>query len=369
MPGITYDTNTGLPIPDLAYRGYSTYTSQWPVYMGTRAGVGRLNLTKQENPSATLIAKCTPGFFSKVDGTIGTVAAALFITLPASSTSYVWLNEDGTIHSDTAGYPSPATNNFVQLGVVVTGATTITSISSDDRIMAQSAGLGMTGVFAPTGASYLVMALSGSLSAERVLTQGAGILITDGGANGAVTVALDTPVTVARGGTGSANAAGARTNLGLIIGSDVQAFDTDLNAIAGLSPSLGRLIAGSGTAFVGFSVGTDGFVIVADSTQAAGLRWAKRDQPGVTKTAAYTATDADYCIFGDTTGGAFTITLPTAVGRTDKEFVIKQIGSATALTVGGGGVNIDGAATKVYAAQNEVHTYKSNGSVWFIVGN
>ena len=42
---------------------------------------------------------------------------------------------------------------------------------------------------APAGAQYVTLATNASLSAERVLTAGAGISITDGGANGPVTVA------------------------------------------------------------------------------------------------------------------------------------------------------------------------------------
>lgn len=41
---------------------------------------------------------------------------------------------------------------------------------------------------APTNATYVVMSLDGTLSAERVLTAGTGISITDGGANGNVTI-------------------------------------------------------------------------------------------------------------------------------------------------------------------------------------
>lgn len=41
---------------------------------------------------------------------------------------------------------------------------------------------------APATASYVVLSLNGSLAAERVLTAGGGIKITDGGANGPVTI-------------------------------------------------------------------------------------------------------------------------------------------------------------------------------------
>jgi len=55
---------------------------------------------------------------------------------------------------------------------------------------------------------------------------------------------------VANGGTGATTAAGARTNLGLAIGTDVQAYDAGLADIAALTPTDGNIIVGDGSNFV-----------------------------------------------------------------------------------------------------------------------
>jgi len=89
-----------------------------------------------------------------------------------------------------------------------------------------------------------------------------------------------------------------------------------------------------------------------------------------TKTANYTATDTDYTILGNATGGAITITLPKAATVNGKVYVIKKVdASGNAVTIDGDGAEtIDGSATQALSSQYDKAVIQSDGSNWHIIG-
>lgn len=77
-----------------------------------------------------------------------------------------------------------------------------------------------------------------------------------------------TDVAVADGGTGSSTAGGARTNLGLVIGTDIQAFHARLADLAGITYAQGDILYFNGSNIVKLSPGTSGHVLTSSGAGA-----------------------------------------------------------------------------------------------------
>jgi hypothetical protein len=118
---------------------------------------------------------------------------------------------------------------------------------------------------APSAATFLLQVANASLPNAQALGALAGGIMKVTPTTGVVSIAgqgtdyyapSGTDVAVADGGTGASTAENARTNLGLVIGTNVQAYNALLAAIAGLTPTDGNIIVGDGTTFVAESGST-----------------------------------------------------------------------------------------------------------------
>jgi hypothetical protein len=154
------------------------------------------------------------------------------------------IDDGGTGASDAS---SARTNLGVAIGTdvqayssVLDGA--ITAFDTADAI-AYSSASGVVASSSITSFGRTLIAQSGATEARTELglgsiaLQNAGSVAISGG-----TISGITDLAIADGGTGASSAADARTNLGLAIGSDIQAYDAGLASIAGLTTAADELI-------------------------------------------------------------------------------------------------------------------------------
>ena len=147
-----------------------------------------------------------------------------------------------------------ALNTFSNLVGNVTGNVTGT-LNGNATNVSGTVAIGNGGTGATTAAAARTNLGLGSLALQNSNS----VNIT----GGSITT-LTTDLAVADGGTGASNAAAARTNLGLAIGTNVQAYDADLQALSGVSTNGFYVRLGNGSASSRDILGTSGYIVVTN---------------------------------------------------------------------------------------------------------
>jgi hypothetical protein len=193
------------------------------------------------------------------DGVWGDVVNDNMLILDRAINGSVVLSLSGTSSNltTTDGTLSNGQYKLLVLGGTPSGTHTVTIVPNDAQKI----------YFVYNLSGQSVVFSQGSGTSVTIANNDSGLIYSDGGGGAAGVVNITdhfamnsvkitggtitgiTDLAVADGGTGASSAADARTNLGLAIGTNVQAWDVNLDQIAALAPTDNNFIVGNGTAW------------------------------------------------------------------------------------------------------------------------
>jgi hypothetical protein len=209
------------------------------------------------SPSGTHTITISPNDAQKIYFVRNTTAQSVVFTQGSGGNVTIATGDSGIIYSSGSGAAAAVvniTNDFAMSSVKITGGsiTGITDLAvADGGTGASDAGTARTNLGLAIGTN--VQAYDAGLQSISGLTTSADQMI--------YTTALDTYATTGLTAAGraildDADASAQRTTLGLVIGTNVQAYDAELAAIAALAVTDSNFIVGDGTTWVAESGAT-----------------------------------------------------------------------------------------------------------------
>ena len=172
----------------------------------------------------------------------------------AASTTWTLPTADGTVNqvlttngSGQLAWSTILTATLPQSNIRVGNASSI-SIDTDTSSLGDILASTITGLTYKAGSILnAAVAASAQIGRSKLATGTADHVVTN---NASGIMSSEAQLAIVRGGTAASTASGARANLGLAIGSDVQAYDPDLTDIAALTQTPDNIIISNGSNWI-----------------------------------------------------------------------------------------------------------------------